>query len=126
MKVNLLIGGLAMAIAAIFSSCSASQPYAWYGYDNVAYHYSTSHAEKYETLLLKTYKKMIEEPGGTRKVPPPGICADYGYLLIKQGKVKEGVKMLNLEISYYPESAKFVKLILKRYDNDDSKKGGQQ
>lgn len=126
MKANILTWALTTVLAAIFASCSASQPYAWYGYDNVAYHYSINHSEKYETLLLETYKKMVEDPGGTRKVPPPGICADYGYLLMKQGKVKEGIKMLNMEVSYYPESAKFVKLILKRYDEDNSKKGGLQ
>ena len=47
---------------------------------------------------------------------PPGVNAEYGYILIKQGKEKEGIEYLNKEIQLYPESAIFIERIKKEYE----------
>ena len=82
---------------------------------------------------------MVTNPGGTRQVPPPGICAEYGYLLLQpetadtfmnnatsaQKKLflsqdynalflERGKEMLEKEIEYYPESAKFIRPLIKK------------
>jgi len=46
----------------------------------------------------------------------PGICAEYGYLLIKQGKREEGLQLLKKEIELYPESKVFITRIIKQFE----------
>ena len=63
---------------------------------------------------LATYEKVIATQKATRGVVPPGIYADYGFLLIQNGKTTEGKAMLAKELELYPESKVFVGSILKR------------
>ena len=60
------------------------------------------------------YEKLITQPEGLRKMPPPGLCAEYGYLLAKQGDTERGVKLLEKETELYPESAVFVRRLIKQ------------
>ena len=85
------------------------------------------------------YEDMLTYVGGSRQVPPPGICAEYGYLLLKpetvsifndnassrQRKVfktdnlaahfnEYGKELLSMEIQLYPESEKFIKPLLEK------------
>jgi hypothetical protein len=66
--------------------------------------------------LLKEYQYIIDNQKAGRKTIPPGIYADYGYLLVKQGKIKEGIALMKMEIVLYPESAVFVEGIIKRLE----------
>ncbi len=56
--------------------------------------------ELYE-IISKSQKK--------NKKPPPGICCEYGYMLLQNGRKDEAVKMFGLEAKYYPESVFFIK-----------------
>ena len=47
-------------------------------------------------------------------MPPPGLCAEYGYLLAKQGDTERGVKLLEKEAELNPESAIFVRRLIKQ------------
>ena len=49
---------------------------------------------------MKTYEDIIKESKGTRKVVPPGICAEYGYFLIQNGKQEEGLAMFTKEKNF--------------------------
>jgi len=89
--------------------------------------------------LVCLYAEMIEKPGGVREVVPPGIYAEYGYLLLqpetaeafekhatdKQKRMfgytdygvsfhELGIAMLQKEIELYPEAEKFIGPLLKR------------
>jgi hypothetical protein len=44
---------------------------------------------------------------------PPGIYADYAYVLLQIGKTEEGKALLLKEIELYPESKIFIDRILK-------------
>jgi len=65
--------------------------------------------------LLNSYQQIIEKQEGTRKTVPPGIYADYGFILLQTGKTEEGKAMLKKEVSLYPESEVFINRILKMY-----------
>jgi len=99
------------------TSCTVQKPlYEWKGYDDAVYAYSKTPDEKNIENLLNVYTKLIDQPGGSRQTVPPGVCADYGYLLIKSGKVKEGKELLIKETILYPESKPFIDRILKRIE----------
>ena len=95
-------------------SCEVQKPlYSWSNYQDKSYNYLKNNQEKDLQELLETYKKIIDKQEGTRNVPPPGICADYGYLLLVNGKTSEGKALLMREVELYPESKIFIDRILK-------------
>jgi hypothetical protein len=49
-------------------------------------------------------------------VVPPGVNAEYGFLLYKAGKKDEGIALLRAEIAAYPESEKFILRIIKQLE----------
>lgn len=101
----------------LLCSCGsgAKAMYKWHGYDDAAYDYSHGKTEENTAQMLKVYEKLLSnQRGTTRKVAPPGIHAEYGYLLINQGKLEEGIKYLEKEIELYPESSVFIGKIIKQ------------
>jgi hypothetical protein len=66
--------------------------------------------------LIEVYDHLMTDTGGVRNVVPPGVCADYGYLLLRQGKIEEGKALLAKETVLYPESKKFIDRILTRFE----------
>ncbi|MDR3184959.1 MAG: DUF4810 domain-containing protein [Prevotellaceae bacterium] len=90
--------------------------YNWGKYQEASYSYVKTNTDDDLEKLLKEYQYIIENQKGGRQTVPPGIYADYGYLLVKQGKIKEGIALMKLEIALYPESAMFIEGIIKRLE----------
>jgi hypothetical protein len=106
-----------IVVAGVMSSCGVQKPlYNWKGYDDAVYIYTKNMDQKSIDNLLEVYDKLIDNANGTRQVPPPGVCADYGYLLIQKGKIEEGKALLEKEIMLYPESKQFIERIIKRLE----------
>lgn len=107
-----------MVIVLMLSSCTSSrQPlYSWSNYNTSSYNYLKNKDEKSMQDLIVTYDKIIAKQKGARKMVPPGIYADYGFIMIQSGKAAEGIKMLKMEVALYPESAQFINSIIKTYE----------
>jgi hypothetical protein len=109
--------GLFIVVCGLGVSCTTTKStlYEWGNYNESSYIYLKNSDDKSVTELLTTYQGIIEnsEKKGKRKVAPPGIYADYGFLLIKLNRVEEGKEMLNKEILLYPESKMLIERILK-------------
>lgn len=132
----------------VLSSCISDRTlYSWGGkindtskYEEYAYKHYKSHSPEALCDLLVTYESMINTPGGERMVPPPGICAEYGYMLLdpetarvfaetatdrqksrilRTDYVEYGVELLQREIEYYPEAKKFIEPIINRIKHQD-------
>lgn len=141
---------LVFASIIMMSSCGVNTSlYYWGGtqkgtttYENLAYQSYDKQTPKSICNLIVAYENMVTNPGGTRQVPPPGICAEYGYLLLQpetaetflnnatsaQKKlfksndygalfVERGKEMLQKEMEFYPESAKFIEPLIKKLTN---------
>ncbi len=136
-----------LTAAVLLSSCGTTTSlYYWGGeqsgatvYENLAYmDYKTQTPESICNLVC-LYEKMVTNPEGTRGVPPPGICAEYGYLLLipqtadifeqkasnSQKRMfsstdyaslfrDRGKEMLKMEIELYPESRQFIEPLIKK------------
>ncbi len=129
-------------------SCTSNRPlYSWGGrvndtskYEQYAYRHYKSQSPEALCGLFVTYENMINKPGGERMVPPPGICAEYGYMLLNPDAVKVftetatdkqkaavvrtdyveyGVELLEREIKYYTEAKRFIEPIIKRIKHQD-------
>jgi hypothetical protein len=90
--------------------------YNWGKYQEASYTYVKNSTDEDLEKLLKEYQYIIDNQKTGRKTVPPGIYADYGYLLVKQGKIKEGIALMKTEIALYPESAVFIEGIIKRLE----------
>lgn len=131
----------------ILSSCgTATSLYYWGGnsndtttYEHLAYKSYDKQTPESLCKLIVAYEDIVSHPKGTRQVPPPGICAEYGYLLLQPGTAEtfasnatssqkksfegtdyatlfriRGEEMMKKEIELYPESELFIAPLVKR------------
>jgi len=105
-------------------------------YEDASYQFNKSQSPAALCRLLCIYEDMVSHPGGQRGVPAPGICAEYGYLLLQpetatifannateyQKKlmasvdfIEKGKAMFQKEIELYPESVKFLAPVIKKF-----------
>lgn len=141
-----------MGLTLLIGSCVESKPmlYNWGSKSNSknaseyeSLLYNNYHTQSPESIcaLLCQYEYMVTHPGGQRGVVPPGICAEYGYLLLspdtqtafishatkKQKEIigtsgdygmsfrEKGMKMLQKEMELYPESTVFIQPLIKKF-----------
>ena len=50
-------------------------------YERLAYRSSATESPESLCSMLVMYERLVNNPGGWRQVPPPGICAEYAWLL---------------------------------------------
>ncbi len=113
MKKILLVVLVVMSI----TSCTTTKTmYSWYDYEDVTYQYSKKRTDELKEKVLEQYQKLTEKQKGTRGTVPPGLYAEYGYMLCMEGKKEEGLKFLNEEIKLYPESEKYISRIIKQLE----------
>ena len=112
------VAGLALILLA---SCGTTSPqqkrlYSWDDYRVTSYDYYKSLTPEASAKLKATLERMISQPGGLRQTVPPGTYAEYGYLLGMEGKHEEAIKMFEREMALYPESAPFMRHMIKRLE----------
>lgn len=140
-----------LLILALFSlamtSCGVSSSLYYWGdvqngattYENLTYMNYDKQTPESICKLICMYEDIVNHPGGTRGVPPPGICAEYGYmLLVPENAVifaehatamqksiftsgdytsyfpERGKELLQKEMELYPESASFIASLIER------------
>ena len=112
MKISFMIG--VMSIGLLMMSCTTTNPlYYWGDYENLAYKVVKGNEQQDVQTLMASYNDIVngKAKGSSGKIPP-GVCADLGFFLMRQGKVEEGKKWLMREKEIYPESSVFVDRIL--------------
>lgn len=92
--------------------------YAWQGYDQKLYDHYKNPAE-YDQFI-ESLNEVIEEGESDGKVPP-GIYAEYGYVLYEKGRFDESVKYFMKEQNKWPES----KILMTKMINNAQKRKAQ-
>ena len=101
----------------VLSSCQTQQSlYSWYDSEDAAYMHAKRGTEETLTKAMAQYELVIAKQKGVRKVAPPGVNAEYGFLLYKAGKKEEGLALLHAEIKAYPESETFISRIINQLE----------
>lgn len=141
---------LLLALVLATSSCGVSSSlYYWGGgsngatlYESLTYRHYDKHTPKDICKLICVYEDMVSNPTGTRKVPPPGICAEYAYLISQPEVVmtfmenaqssqkrvfktedlaaffpERAKELFEMEMRLYPESATFIIPLLDKLSN---------
>lgn len=108
---------LTLFVIMTITSCTTTTTlYSWYNYEDITYQYSKRKTDELQVKVLEQYQKLTEKQKGTRGRVPPGLYAEYGYLLYMTGKQEEGLKFLKEEIRLYPESEKYISRIIKQLE----------
>jgi hypothetical protein len=117
MKKLLSLAVLAFVAFTVTSCVSTTPPlYSWYGYEDAVYTNYKKPTEKSQAKVLEQYRYVIEKQKGSRGVVPPGLYAEYGFLLYKTGKKEEGLGYMKQEIALYPESEVYISRIIKQLE----------
>ena len=96
------------------TSCSApANLYTWNKYESNSYNFLKNTNETTTNKLSEEYKKIINKQKGIRGVVPPGVYADYGFLLLQSNNMVQAREMLQKEVELYPESKIFIDRIIK-------------
>jgi hypothetical protein len=114
MKTQLGVACLALFVLMGCASTSTST-FFWGDYSETLYDYKKEPDEK----TLKAHRDQLfliitKSPTMNKKIPP-GVCAEYGYYLIKEGKEQEGMQYLDQEMTMYPESVVFIQKLKSEY-----------
>ena len=108
---------LTLFVIMTITSCTTTTTlYSWYNYEDITYEYSKKRTDELRVKVLEQYRKLTENQRGTRGTVPPGLYAEYGYLLYMTGEQEEGLKFLKEEIKLYPESDIYISRIIKQLE----------
>ena len=108
-------------------------------YEQKAYNLTAKQSPESTCAMMMMYQELIYAPGGSREVPPPGICAEYAWLLAQPetadifarhatakqkavfdftdyaaGFLGHSRELFEREMQYYPESTVFLKPLVER------------
>ena len=107
---------ISLLLLAILSSCvTVPKPiYYWGAYEDLSYKAVKGNEEADFQKLMVSFTDIAKNTakGSSGKIPP-GICGDFGFFLMRQGKTQEGKQWLLKEKALYPESTIFIDSILK-------------
>jgi len=88
----------------------------WGNYSTTLYDYKKNPDQETLDAHKKELLSVMEISAEKNKITPPGVNAEYGFLLLKEGKQAEGFEYLAKEIELYPESAVFISRIKDEYN----------
>jgi len=81
--------------------CAPKTHYTWNGYDDKLYQHYKNPAEY--NRFIEHLREIIQNAEETGKVPP-GIYAEYGFVLYEKGNFQEAIKYFKFENDKWPES----------------------
>lgn len=108
---------IAVLFGTLLIGCSpqATKPFYWGEYSSTLYDLKHSPDEKTLEAHRKQLLLIVEESGQKNKQVPPGVYAEYGYILLKGGNEAEGMEYLDKEAALYAESVIFIQRIKAEY-----------
>ena len=121
MKVKSVILFTVMTLGLI--SCAPRAMYYWGNYENKLYKYYKNPAEVEK--MAESLAKIIERGEVDGRVPP-GIYAEYGYLLLITGNSGEAITYFEKEKLRWPESSMLMDKMIASATDENNKKAGQK
>jgi len=109
-------GIIAFLALALLAGCAPSEKtFYWGEYSSTLYDLKKNPDDKTLEAHKKELLLIVEQSGKKHKKVPPGVYAEYGYILLRSGSETEGMEFLDKETSLYPESVVFVQRLKSEY-----------
>jgi hypothetical protein len=98
-----------LLLLGVLMGCATQRPlYYWGNYSSSLYNYKKAPTEENLNAHKAVLLKIIDESNKLNLRVPPGVCCEYGYVLLKEGKEEEAMRYFELEEKTYPESKPFL------------------
>lgn len=117
MKARILV--CCALFAGLLGACAPPTPYKWGNYEQSLYDYYKD-PETVEALV-KAIEASIADAEKTKQVPP-GLYAEYGYLLMARNENKTAITYFNKEKTAWPESTGLMDRMIKVADGNDRRR----
>lgn len=95
-------------ILSFIVGCATEPLYYWGNYSQTLYKYKKSPKEETLAAHKVCLVNIIEESNKRNKKIPPGVCCEYGYILLKEGRTDQALYYFEMEEKNYPESKVFI------------------
>jgi hypothetical protein len=106
---------LFIVVALSLTACAPSI-YHWGEYEDSLYKLQKDASEQGQAEAFKMLEATIQEAEAKNYRVPPGVYADYGYLLFKQGKHDQAITYFRKEAVTYKESKYLMDSIISRIE----------
>lgn len=108
---------LCLAVLLALTGCVTTAPakYSWGNYENSLYSYykDSTKSGDYEAELVS----VIRDSEATAKPVAPGLYAEYGFLMLQEGKSKEAIAQFEKEKAKWPESTYLMNNLIRIASN---------
>jgi len=113
---------LPMLLGALLLTGCASQRslYEWSNQSDAMYSQLVNHEE---AAAFKYLQETIAKAEKKQRPVPPGVYADYGFMLYRQGKHAEAASYFQREADAFPESAMLMQRVSARLATQADGKG---
>lgn len=94
-----------LLLVPLTSGCVTSSMYSWGSYERDLYKYykSPDNLEDLESNLA-----VLLEQAEEKQTVPPGLYAEYGYLMFEMGNAESAIQYFEKEKARWPESSQFM------------------
>lgn len=89
--------------------CVAHSRYTWSSYDTKMYKHYKNPAER--EAFVQSLKEILDDAEPEGKVPP-GIYAEYGFVMYEQGNIQQAILYYQKEANKWPESRAFMNKLI--------------
>lgn len=104
----------------LFIGCGPKKQLYYFGdYSETLYHYKKVPTAERKGEYKEELLKIIEVSKERDSMVPPGICAEYAYILMNEGEFEEAGNYLDMEQELYPESKRFVQFLRDSFKGKD-------
>lgn len=92
----------------ILTGCQKQGIFYWGDYSQTYYDKMKDPCEATGSAHLKSLETIIEQSKAKNLVVPPGVHAEYGFIMLKAGKTEVAIASFEQEKALYPESRLFM------------------
>ncbi len=98
------------------SACAPAPMYHWGAYEDSLHKRYLDASESGQAEAFKMLQATIQEAEADHARVPPGVYADFGYLLFKQGEAEAAIIALRKEGELYQESKPLMDTMISRIE----------
>jgi len=107
------------SLLVILAGCSPpNKLYYWGSYSSSLHNFRKAPNKKTTKAYQNSLADIIKTSEENHTRVPPGIFAEYGYSLAKEGKTKKAMALFDLEKKSYPESGVLTQRLKKMFKKD--------
>ncbi len=110
-KLRLINYCFASFLLIFLASCQTDKSFYWGDYEKIILNYNQDSANI--SVIEKSMRDLVGSAQRNKKVPP-GIYAEYGFILLEMNQFKRAAYYFQQEKKLWPESRKLMNIAIKR------------